>query len=159
MATATRSLSDVKQAVADEITRFNAKIVERQPFPLRIKDPNSLAHGQKVVAMRDDFWLITESNLGTLNAWCLCNDGRWARLLERAGVERNPLFATACYPDERQVNKNEILCTINGEFLCRIIQADHRSADCMVTGYDYDDILFEAPNHSSARAWISNHVW
>jgi len=82
-------------ACHDEISRFNAALDAGKQVVIDWKD--SLATGHTVKGMRPDFWLVTmppgrDSSLDQ-RSWCLCNDGRWTRLLQLAGVERNPLFA------------------------------------------------------------------
>ena len=81
--------SCVTCACFDEISRFNTALEGRKI----VIDWDSLAKGHTVIGMRQDFWLITTSPSGDRRSWCLCNDGRWARLLAMAGVARNPLFS------------------------------------------------------------------
>jgi hypothetical protein len=77
-----------RKANEDEMARFNAAVRSRSLF---IDSPDSLHHGHKVISMRSDFWLVTEWG-GLTQTWAYCNDGRWAKLLAAAGVERNPLY-------------------------------------------------------------------
>lgn len=85
-------LSQVFEACADEIRRFNEALKTRE---VRINNPALLSHGQRVLQMRPDFWLVTETPNGDTRSWYYANNGRWAALLEQAGVERHPLFADA----------------------------------------------------------------
>lgn len=88
----TRKQNERMQAVTiacqDEITRFNAAV---SVTPLVIDAPNTLCHGQTVRRMSYGFWLKTgAAYLGS--SWCCANDTFWRKLLEQAGVTRNPLF-------------------------------------------------------------------
>jgi len=82
----------------DEIGRFNESVkrLKDAGTPLLIDSPDSLNHGHEVLYMNRAWDLVTkrpkDSDFFT-NHWSYCNDGRWATLLKRAGVERHPMNA------------------------------------------------------------------
>lgn len=87
----------VNAANADEMTRFNARCdsLRKAGTPLTIDAPDSLNHGHVVLYINSSFDLVTHSpKLASFftSTWAYCNDGRWAALLKRAGIERNPLY-------------------------------------------------------------------
>ncbi len=83
-----------KQALFDEIDRFNETVRERRVTgnPLRVPDGPSLCKGAPIRYMNKGMWLFTGPEW-TGNSWACCNDSFWAELLAHAGVERHPLFA------------------------------------------------------------------
>lgn len=80
----------VAAACADEIARFNAAVAGGVLAAIRVSTyPTPL----RVTRCSPDFWVHTpDANCGFGSDWAIANDGRWADLLEQAGVRRNPLF-------------------------------------------------------------------
>jgi len=84
----------VSVAVADEINRYNRAVdaANKAGLVLHVPAGETLNAGRPISLMRHDFVLMTGSGFSRAE-WHYCNDGRWARLLHLASVERNPLFA------------------------------------------------------------------
>lgn len=85
-------------ANADEMKRFNDRVSELRAAktPLLIDSPESMNHGDEVLYIDSSFDLHTKRPKDSAifsRTWAYCNDGRWAKLLARAGVERHPMNA------------------------------------------------------------------
>ena len=80
--------TQVSNACVDERDRFNNVLLTKELF---IDSPEQLNHGHRVLSMRPDFWLVTQSpGSNHTSSWAYCNDGRWSKLLKSAGVHREP---------------------------------------------------------------------